>query len=577
MADPYDRHDSYDLGDSYDDAAPPISAATHVSSLRAPFKTAERGANLLRAAWHPAQPHAITVHFGGFDIRYDDGNAYDDALLYDAGEKIGAVPKSNMVRSTWSLLQSHETDIRVRMRAGIPRDRIFRAAWGRVAPHGSDIRLRFADAKHLHSNLDRFIWNRLDAFEHATRLRWGDAAPRNSFTQFDWNGTTPRESYVRLRWRPGYPFRSGYTIPFGGEPDLPPGSTIVIPSADAYFMIPSLSILRDSDGADLFAIDASLKLDATSYAWTLDATIPLAKLALVNPMTNDDPVSVTVNINGYDWRFIIEGFTDNRKFGGTGCKIRGRSLSALLGAPYAPKTTLTSNLTQNASQLADGLMPTGWTCTWSTQDWLVPAGMFTYADLAPIDALAQLANAVGAIIVPDPMDQILTVQPMYPTSPWAWDSATPYADIPSSFIVQLDGQWAGNFKTSYNGVYVSGQNSGVVGLVKLTGSAGDLLLPTVTDGLLCVQAANVERGRIELAKASKQKSETFRTLLLPPGGSGNPGVFPITSLLKITEPTEWASSFWLGMATSIQIDAVKSAAANSAQSVRQTIEIDRHG
>jgi hypothetical protein len=226
-------------------------------------------------------------------------------------------------------------------------------------------------------------------------------------------------------------------------------------------------------------------------------------------------------------------------------------------------------------------MPTGWSITWSTQDWLVPANLFTFADLAPIDALAQLVNAVGGSILPDASAQELIVQPLYPTSPWHWDTATPYADVPASFVATLSGQWEGNFKTDYDGIIVSGQNSGVIGKVKRTGTSGDVQLPPVTDALLCVIAANVERGRIELAKAGKQKTESIRALLLPPGGSGNPGVFPVGSLIQVTESDISTSTgtltgpTWRGQVMSVQIDAAKGAR-DAALSVRQTLTVERH-
>ncbi|MGH8122999.1 MAG: hypothetical protein ACREPT_09540, partial [Rudaea sp.] len=78
------------------------------------------------------------------------------------------------------------------------------------------------------------------------------------------------------------------------------------------------------------------------------------------------------------------------------------------------------------------------------------------------------------------------------------------------------------------------------------------------------------------AKADARKLETIRVPLLPPGGVGNPGVFPRDQLLQITEPAAWAPASWLGQVIAVQIDAVHSAAPGSALSVRQTLTIERH-
>lgn len=546
---------SYDWNGTYDDGpVTPVVVPSLSNAIRLPFAKCDAEQSPMRFPSGAAEAKESTVR-----LKSADAAAQSSSIEFPSATAI-----------------AKENAIRMRVDEASRRESTIRAQWAGTSPGSMDNRLRIDAAAHRFSSLIRNRWAGVLGHQAATALAWGVGLAKQNDSRMPWANAIAKDAIVRLRWKPGYPFRSGYTIPFGGDPDIPPGTTIVIPPSEIYFMIPALSILRTSDASDLNAIDASVALDLNSFAWTLSATIPRQTLSLVDPNTNSEPVGVTVTINGYQWSFIIEGYTDNRKFGGTGCKIRGRSPTALLGAPYAPLATFTNGTAEDASSLAGDLMPSGFSLTWSTQDWLVPAGLFTYADLAPIDALAQLVNAIGGSILPDQSAQSLTINPMYQTSPWNWSGATPYADVPASFIAELAGEWQGNFKTAYNGIYVSGQNSGIVGLVKLTGTAGDVLLPTVTDQLLCVQAANVERGRIELAKADKKKNETIRVPLLPPGGSGNPGVFQPGELLQITEPTAWASSSWLGQIMSCQIDAVHSAAPGSSLSVRQTLVIERH-
>jgi hypothetical protein len=557
---PYDNRYRYDSEATYDDGIPvPIGPPALTNSLRVPFA---------RGAANQAQQR----------VPFAAGDPQANMLR---AKFAGGVTRDAVLRAAWEKLKAEQHAARLRLDGLHARESATRARWAGTSPHAARTRLALDQAAQRFSELVRARWAGVAGRQAATAIAWAAALARAAPDRMPWADAVAKNAVVRLRWRPGYPYRSGYTIPFGGDPDPPPGSTIIIPPAEVYFMIPALSIVRTSDAADLNAIDASVKLDMSSYAWTLDATIPYSSLPLVNPSTRSEPEAITVTINGYAWSFIVEGFTDNRKFGGTGCKIRGRSPSALLGAPYAPLATFTNTLAKDASQLAADLMPTGWSITWSTQDWLVPANLFTFADLAPIDALAQLVNAVGGSILPDASAQELIVQPLYPTSPWHWDTATPYADVPASFVATLSGQWEGNFKTDYDGIIVSGQNSGVIGKVKRAGTSGDVQLPPVTDALLCVIAANVERGRIELAKAGKQKTESVRALLLPPGGSGNPGVFPVGSLIQVTESDISTSTgtltgpTWRGQVMSVQIDAAKGAR-DAALSVRQTLTVERH-
>lgn len=71
------------------------------------------------------------------------------------------------------------------------------------------------------------------------------------------------------------------------------------------------------------------------------------------------------------------------------------------------------------SQLAQQELPTGWVLDWQASDWLIPAGVWTYSNLAPIDAIAQLAEAAGAFILPDMATRKLTVLSKYPVAPWS--------------------------------------------------------------------------------------------------------------------------------------------------------------
>lgn len=549
----YDSADTYDSIATYDGGLPvPVVAPSKVTPTALRSSAAAARQSEQRMPWSAAAPKVDAVRLLGREASTVNSE--------HTAQWRAARPRSRAERIAWGAAQARESMVR--------------AAWSQVLPRGAATRLRVDMAARKLSQLIRLNWPALAPKQAATAILWGAALARQFGTTIPWANAYARGASVRIRWRPGAPYTSGYTFPIGGDPDPPPGSTIVIPPAEVYFMIPSLTIVRDSDGADLGAINATVRLDSQSYAWTLDAAIPLRKLPLVSPATRDAPESVLCTINGYPIRFLIESFADDRKFGATGARLRGRGQAALLSGKYAPRANFTSTENKDASQLATDLLPDGWTLNWNSPDWPVNAGMFTYADAAPIDAIAQIVNAIGSIILPDRTDKVLTVQPYYPTSPWEWDTATPYADVPASFLGALSGTWDGPFE-DYNGIVVSGQNGGVVGTVKRTGTDSEPQLPPVNDVLICHVDAARERGRIEIAKGNKRKSETIRALLLPPGGEGNPGIFLPGHLLKVTERSEWASSFWLGQVTGVQIDAQKGNSENNPLLVRQTITLDR--
>lgn len=549
----YDSAAKYDWAGTYDGGLDmPVGPPGHANVVRALAKTAAPSHNPIRAPWGEALPVQSNVRL-----------VAQAAAPYFHAQRFGwgvAAQLQHNVRVTWGSAGTHEAIARVR--------------WERANPFESIKRIVVRKARELLQQILHVDWGIADIKNGVTALAWSNAEWHQSAKRLNWRQRLPREVICRIRWRPGAQQVSGYTLPWTDEPPLPPGSTIVIPPRDVYFMIPMLSIIRTSDSADLNAIDCSIRYDLNSYAWTFQANCPLASLALVDPNTRSDPELVQINVNGYLFNMIVEGYSDSRKFGGTGVQIIGRSRSALLGAPYAPRSTFTETSSKDASQLAtDALDGTGWTLVWNAVDWLVPGSTFTYADKTPIEAVAQIVNAIGAVLYCDPETLTLTVQAMYETSPWHWSGATPYAEIPNAFWTNASGQWQGQGAPDYDGVIVSGQNGGVVGLVKLTGTAGANQLPPVNDSLIVHVDAGRERGRIELGKGLKRKSETIQMPVLPaPVSPTNPGIVPPGSLLQVHEQDAVDGTpgpTWLGQVMSVQIDAQKA-------KVRQTNSVERH-
>jgi len=613
----YDSRNIYDWAGTYDGGPEvPIGPPSRTQDLRVRYQKGEQREGSLTAVTHQAQPEQSDMRLRG-----------------DAG-----VPFNRPVDAPWSAIAPLQADERIAWRPPLEHERSTSARWSATDARDRAVRIGVDRTAERHASDVRARWSGVGAAQRETVLPWRRGLPRGRAVRLRSLEAQPHNLFLRLPWRPGAPFRSGYGIPYGGEPDPPPGSAIIVPPLEVYFMTPVLSILRVSDAVDVLAIDCSVSLSSDAWAWSFQASIPWKCLPLVNPNTHSSPVEVQVTINGYVWKFVVEAFADERKFGGTNCRISGRSLSAYLSADYAPLVSDSNAIAADASQLADDLMPTGWTVTWTSPDWLVAANLFTYADLAPISALAQLAASIGSIVVPDPVDQALTIQPTYPLSPWNWGApapanavahtwlashtyaegdivtpptpngrsyialeggnsgaiepatwptdsgesftdggvtwqlvAAPYAKIPKAFWTSISGQWEGNFVAGYNGVYVSGQNSGVSGRVKRAGTDGAALLPSVSDALICHVDAARERGRHELAKADRRKTETLRLPLLPaPAGIGNPGVLQRGQLLQLEEID---GTLWLGQVLSVQIDATRS---STALSVRQTASVERH-
>jgi hypothetical protein len=372
---------------------------------------------------------------------------------------------------------------------------------------------------------------------------------------------------VALPWGPKGARRNDIGVGWPVQPPPHP-NTLTVPFLPVYAMIPTLEVVRLPDRTPLHVLSFSLQGDLGSWAWSFNAQLPMAQLGLVDPAGGGQPVEIEASINGYVWTFLVEGYDDNRRFGARTLTLRGRSPSALLAGPYAAPRTYTEGNERTIAQLADQeLASTGWTLGWDAVSWLVPANTFSYQDLTPIDAIGRLAAAIGAAVLTAPAAPELVVQPTYPVSPWAWPEAVPYAILPASILASGDGAWQGG--SNANGIYVYSENAGYGALVKLTGTSGSLQLPMVVESLTVSADPARERGRHELAKAGRIKTET-RTIPLFPSPAP-PGLIPLGKLVEV-EDGEGAENTWRGQVMGVRIEAQRN---GRAVTVRQVLSIER--
>jgi len=300
-------------------------------------------------------------------------------------------------------------------------------------------------------------------------------------------------------------------------PEPPPqhNGTLTIPTKEAYSMQHSITVVTLPDNQPIALSKLSLSYDVDSYAWTFSGVLAdKSQLALVT-MTNDEPVQLSITINTYNWIVLIEKIPETRSFGKTDITLQGRSLSALLGAPYQRLTSYTAGSDMTVQQIADALLPFGWTIDWQcATPWLVPANAFSYTQQTVIQALATIAQSIGAVLVPSRNSQVLTMQPRYPVLPWNYNGAGIDADlvIPDSAIESI-GQES-RTQSPINAVYVHGEQGGVLAWCRLTGTAGDVLAPTESNPLITdVTGARALGERILAGKATQPVTTSFTTFL----------------------------------------------------------------
>ncbi len=311
-----------------------------------------------------------------------------------------------------------------------------------------------------------------------------------------------------------------------GQWPAPIKTPVVIPIQRVLLVNNNVTLKRVADNLTIPAVSMSLRLDAASWVWGFEATLPAQAQALIEP-TQDGPVELSAWVNGTEFRVFPENLTRERTFGRTVLRVSGRGRHALLDAPYAPTLSFTHAQARTHQQLFDDVLtfngvPLGWSIDYKLEAWNVPAGVFTHQGTY-ISALKALARAAGAYLLPHRTAMAFKVLPLYPLAPWQWDEVTPDFVLPSAVVSRESIAWKD--KPLYNRVFVSGQEQGVLGQVTRAGTAGDLLAPMATDPLITTAAAARQRGLSILSDTGRQLEVGLRLPVLPATGVIQPGAF----------------------------------------------------
>ena len=324
---------------------------------------------------------------------------------------------------------------------------------------------------------------------------------------------------------------------------------------------------RLPDLANVPIFDAMVSADAGSYCWTLSASGPASLFELLAPV-DGLPAQMRVYLDGLPWVFVIDGMSRTHAFGKTGVSISGRSVTALLSAPYSRELSRdNASATRLAQQLAmDALDLTGMDLDWGLTDWLVPAGAWSHTG-TPLAAVQAIAQAAGGYLQSHRSAPTLLTRHPYsqregdnPGVPWSWMTGPADVELATDAII-TDG-FERNEGPDINAIYVSGTTQGVLARVKRTGTAGDKLAAMVTDPLITHADAARQRGLAALGAAGSKYNVRLELPVLT--GAGQPGVLDVGQLVQVN-----AAVPWRGRVRSVS-------AAYKRPSLRQTVTLERH-
>lgn len=327
---------------------------------------------------------------------------------------------------------------------------------------------------------------------------------------------------------------------------------IVIPTRRVYLVSNAAQIVRVRDGLDIPATSLSIELDTDSWAWQFTAQIPRIAAA---EMTDEEEVSIFVN--GQQWDCVCDGWQSSQSFARESATLTGRSRTAYLSPTHVLPQAVSEIGAATMAQLAEALLPFGWTLDWQAPDWLVPGGFFSLDSQTPIEAIKYLAEAAGGFVLPHQRDRHLVIKPRYPTVPWQIDGALADVAIPRAIITTLGSDFQPGQQA--NGIYVSGGYQGINARVLRQGTAGERQASAITHPLVCDVVAARAQGVVGLAKTMPKRTQTIQLPLSADMGLILPG-----ALLAVDG--------WKGYNRGVRVSAELQ---NKAMTVRQQLSVER--
>ena len=398
-------------------------------------------------------------------------------------------------------------------------------------------------------------------------------SPLHNISQdMPWKKASQADIYKDLKW--GYSLNNflvgGSTdtnYPVDPEAvDIPPEPPV---SQEVITFVNIVNIVTLPARTAIQFSDLSLAYDLDSISWVISFNVATEAMRdLVKP-TGLLVTELEVNVNG-ELFIVFIGRTSTTKGVGTKgvvekqIKCSGWSVSKLLSYPYhVRRSHVETSPATPAGILAGELTGTGFTGTWNSVSWTIPANMFTYIAKAPMAALSDLVQAVGSVIIPDPASKAIDIRPRYPVSPWNWGATGADINLSENSFFNIDTEWIP--QESPDSVYIYGDAAtGVAIKVVRSGQPGTKTLPTIVNKYFTDTTPATERGRIEVADNGFKEIVPISTYVDP-----GVGIIQPLQLVQVTE-TDGVTT-WKGQVVGIGLNLKRQGMA-----LVQTIQLERH-
>lgn len=419
------------------------------------------------------------------------------------------------------------------------------ACWGAPEPLATVYSTKWLMISHRHIADDyrtnkpyRSFWRYVERRQRITH---------NTYSRAPWSATSAHKSDLEMPWGGGFSVW-GTDRPINWDSDtspIPDKDPAIEPEIkEVYAMATDLTVKELATGTVLDVDSVNISLDLDSFAWRCSMrALNQASMSRMMP-----PAEIEVKTMGWRWVFVVEKYTKTRGAGST-WQVEASSRTKQLHSPWAEASSHTQSAPTTFKQAAESLLPLGWAATWhGIEDFSLAANAWSYNNKTPKDALADMLDAVGAVMVPDREDYVFHIQPRYKYAPWEYDAETTEADmiVHESMILRESGEYRPGIKN--NGVWVSGNTRhGVIVEVIRSGTDGKPFASDTYHDLTTSDTAARQKGKQIIAASGAKTLTTIETFITDEELS--PGLITPGDLVEVRSDGET----WRGICLSVSM------------------------
>lgn len=287
-----------------------------------------------------------------------------------------------------------------------------------------------------------------------------------------------------------------------------------IESGESYIMLNEVTVTLLNTGEILDPTQATMDTDGSSWCAAMSMSLSEADVKKLRAVSGDMAL-IEISVASDKFVFMFESATRSRTFGSDSFSVKGRNVTALLDSPHSETISYTNTVATSAYEIARQIVAQAvgdsvsvvWEDLIDTISWQVPAYAFTVAGKTPIQALKELVEPIGGIVVSHPSLPRLVIRKAYRKPFWNLEDSEHDYTLPESMMVS-EGV-SDDPIAAKNAVFVVDTLSGDYSKVYRLGSSGNALAASISSSLYSTDQLRREAGLRTLIESNPSTEYSY--------------------------------------------------------------------